>query len=99
MTYKYINDTVQNLMHVPYSLLAMYLSSLVITMLATTATLGNFFKQFEKVAKSWKPLTMMATYWRRTGYILAIICDGGHCGGISPQPAVASTLPAQFWPV
>ena len=54
-------------MHVSYTHLAMYLSSLVNTMLATTATLGNFFKQFEKVAKHWQPLTMMATYRQRTG--------------------------------
>ena len=29
--------------------------------LETMATLGNFFKQFEKVAKRWRPMTMMAT--------------------------------------
>ena len=34
--------------------------------LATTATLGNFFKQFEKIAKCWQPLTMMVTYWHHT---------------------------------
>ena len=67
MTYKYINDTVRNLMHVSYTHQAMYLSSLVITMLATMATLGNFLKQFEKVAKLRQPLTMMAKHWRHTG--------------------------------
>ena len=79
--------TLQKRMHVFYTHLAMYLSSY-ITMLLTTATLGNFFKQFEKVAKCWQPLAMMATYWR-TG-------DGGQWCGNPPQPSVATRLPAQF---
>ena len=32
MTYRYINDTVQNTIHVSYTHLAMYLSSLVINL-------------------------------------------------------------------
>ena len=56
------------------------------------ATLGNFFKQFEKVAKRWRPLTRMATNWQRTGNVLEIIGDGWQCGGNPPQLSVATTL-------
>ena len=60
--------------------------------LETMATLGNFFKQFEKVAKRWRPLTIMATYWQRPG-------DHWRRRAMwwqSPQLSVATTLPAQF---
>ena len=54
----------------------------------------QLFKQFEKVAKRWQPLAMMATHWQCTVNVLAIIGDGGQCGGNPPQPSVATTLPA-----
>ena len=52
-------------------------SQLIFTMLVTMATLGNLFKQFDKVAKHWQPLAMMATHWQCTGNVLAIIGDRG----------------------
>ena len=51
------------------------------------ATFLNSLKKFPIVGNHWR-------WWQHTDIVLAIIGNGGQCGGNPPQPSVASTLPA-----
>ena len=60
------------------------------------ATLGDFFKQFENVAKCLCGLATIDDGRQCTSNILAINGDEGEVVPIPLQPSFASTLPAQF---
>ena len=55
---------------------------------------GDFFKQFEKVAKHLRGLATIGDGRQCTGNVLAIIDNKGNFVATPPQPSVATTLPA-----